>query len=177
VDEAGYPSISIHIHPHPIHLHHCPGDLPGTPHHLAPASRPTAGDLPRTPHRLDAYEVAHKYLFNALSPQSCRQQIVESCAEAIARKLGTDKTELAIEKMTEFESSEKWAIRCDPFLDFAGFRHNLTQIALRTLLGALLHKLGYREITWTETDVAQWEGRKTAFQPRSSSKLVPFWRS
>jgi hypothetical protein len=102
---------------------------------------------------------------NALSPQSCREQTVESCAEALAEEIKADRTGITGEKKTELESLEKWAFRCDAAsldLDFEEFRNNLSRIALRILLDALLYKLGYRQVEWTEEEVARWEQRKKA---------------
>ena len=81
-------------------------------------------------------------------------------------KLNLDDKENIIEKISKFESSEKWAIYNEQIsgslasISILQDSHSL--LALRVLLDAFLYKLGYRSIEWTAEETMEWEQRKQA---------------
>jgi hypothetical protein len=128
--------------------------------------RSIVNDPPETPHRVDVYTVARKHELDALSPLSRREQTVKSCAESMANDFGVDHNESTVEKISNFESPEKWTIYNGRIAESLalnrGVQYNLSRLALRVLLDAFLYKLGYRAIEWTEEETMQWEQRKQA---------------
>jgi len=123
-------------------------------------------DPPTTPHRVDVYAVVRKHQLDALSPPSRREQTVKSCAESLADDFSVKRDETTVEKISEFESPEKWAVYSNTISESVavncGLKHSLSLLALRVLLYAFLYKLGYREIEWTKEEREQWQQKKQA---------------
>jgi len=125
-------------------------------------------DPPTTPHRVDIYTVIHKHALNPISPLSRREQVVKSCAESVASNFGINHHNDIVEKISTFESPEKWVIYNDHIARSIalnsgiqnGMKKNFSLLALRILLDAFLHKLGYRAMEWTEEERVQWEQKK-----------------
>jgi hypothetical protein len=74
--------------------------------------------------------------------------------------------ESTVEKISNFESPEKWAIYNKQVARsttlYRGMKRNFSRLALRIMLDAFLYKLGYRAIEWTKEETAQWEQKKQA---------------
>jgi hypothetical protein len=89
-----------------------------------------------------------------------------------ARHSGVDANQIEVEKISSFESPEKWAIRNKQVAQFAestvlfeAIKHNFSLLALRVLLDAFLYMLGYHGIEcheWTQKEKAPWERKKQA---------------
>jgi len=128
--------------------------------------RSTVNEPPETPHRLDVYTVASKYELAAQSPLSRREQTVISCARSVAGKFELDDKENTIEKISKFESPEKWAIYNEQIsaslASSSVLQYSHSLLALRVLLDAFLYKLGHRAIEWTAEETMEWEQRKQA---------------
>jgi hypothetical protein len=68
---------------------------------------------------------------------------------------------MTIEKISKFESPEKWIVRNDDWAEcIRGTQYHLTGIAIRVLLNAFLYLLSYRPIEWTAEGTAEWEKKK-----------------
>jgi hypothetical protein len=73
-----------------------------------------------------------------------------------------------IEKISKYESPEKWAISNDDWLDrIEANQLQLTEIAIRILLDAFLLKLGLRSKKW-------WEKQQDSTVKLSTDKLLQF---
>jgi hypothetical protein len=118
---------------------------------------------PSTPHRLDAYAVIKKQELEALSPLSRREDVVREFGKEVSKQLNV--SEGTVKKITTFESPEKWIVENDQFShsmeDIRGFmRPHLAATALRILLDAFLHKLGYRPVAWTAEETEEWKAKQ-----------------
>lgn len=85
----------------------------------------------------------------------------------MAREFGVDASQNGVEKISSFESPEKWTTHhkevsnfADSAILFKAMKHNLSLLALRVLLDAFLNKLGYRNVEWTLEERAEWEHKK-----------------
>ena len=77
-----------------------------------------------------------------------------------------DHNESTVEKISNFESPEKWTIYNKQVARsttlYTRTKRTFSRLALRIMLDAFLYKLGYRAIEWTKEEIAQWEQKKQA---------------
>jgi len=107
--------------------------------------------------------VIKKQELEALSPLSRREEVVRAFGKSISKQLNVP--EGTVKKITMFESPEKWVVENDQFSfsmeDMRAYmKPHLASMALRILLDAFLHKLGYRPVTWTVAETDQWKAKQ-----------------
>ena len=110
--------------------------------------RPVLDDTLTTPHRLNIFAVLKKQQVDTLSPLSLRPDTVNDFAKSIDNHFNVEEPS-KIEKISKYESPEKWAISNDDWLErIEANQLQLTEIAIRILLDAFLLKLGLRSKKW-----------------------------
>jgi hypothetical protein len=96
---------------------------------------------------------------------SRREAIVREFGKSLSK--GLSLPEGRVEKITAFESPEKWVVHDDDKsyvsikdMPCACMRPQLAAVALRILLDALLHLLGHRPVEWTDKEKAEWKAKQ-----------------
>ena len=131
---------------------------------MAAVARLIEADTPSTPHRIDAYAVLKAQHLDPISPISRREMVVREFGKSLSKDLSLP--EGRVEKITTFESPEKWVIHHDDksyasIKDMLVFmRPPIASVILRILLDALLYLLGHRPVEWTDKEKAEWKAKQ-----------------
>jgi len=81
--------------------------------------------------------------------------VVREFGKSLSKELSLP--EGRVERITTFESPEKWVVHHD---DKSYVSPQLASVTLRILLDALLHLLGHRPVEWTDKEKAEWKAKQ-----------------